>query len=190
VKIPASCAFEGSNYHGGEALPKDCELPTYPALGRATGPEFEGLWVSCDTPNADAPEKCDLSFAGPSSEGRPRQALYIDARGYGQTFYFEGSASNARPTKCNAAFRLTRQQATDGGEDRIRGYVVGSEIPFGMVNLEPGIFEEVLDVAEGPGSAPGTYLVGNTRSTYWFKRVALPSDFTSPCQATQPPLTW
>jgi hypothetical protein len=191
LEIPSACDFGMQSAE--PALPRDCELPTYPALGRAVGPEFEGLWVGCDTPNADAPEQCELNFGGPTPEGYPRSAFYIDERGYGQAFSFEGGVTQARPTKCNAAFRLTREQTADpnfASDERMRGYIIGSEIPFGSVSLEASVFEEVIEISDGPGTAPGTYIVGNGRSTYWLKRVPLPEDFVDPCAGTQPPLTW
>jgi hypothetical protein len=56
--------------------------------------------------------------------------------------------------------------------------------------LDADLFEEVVEVSDGPGSAPGTYIVGNDRSSYWYKRIPLPEDFVDPCEGTEPPLTW
>ncbi len=157
------------------------------------GPEFAGIWLACDTPNAEAPEDCDKTFSSPSPLDLQREALYIDARGYGQYFFFAGDLSEARPSECNAAFRLVTERVDDparGSHQRSRGYLFGSEIPFGMTLMAPIFLDEVVEVTEGPGSAPGTYIVGNEGSTYWYKRIPVPEDFVGPCDGTEPDFSW
>ncbi len=189
---PSGCHFYTGDFRT-PALPEDCALPTYPSVGDAVGADFAGLWVSCDTPNATAPQDCDVDFTGPAPGGVPRTVLYIDAHGFGQRFWSFDGVDKAQPTACDAAFRLVTRHFEPSGMpafDQLTGIFVESQIPFGDVAMFPGPFEQIVTVTSGTGTAPGTYLVINNGSNYAYKQVPLPSNFVDPCQGTEPTFTW